>query len=232
MVAGALRPGMTDREKAIALWRLQTTHRFHASTGDAEVNDPVKVFNVYGYTTCGNDSICLAGLWKTAGFKVRPARCVGHCISQVNFDGRWNLLDGDMGPFYLLRDNATIAGEQDLVRDHDLLKRTHTHGILDPDSRADAEWSAALFVSEGEAGGRPQQRPRHDHEHGAAAATRRWCGAGATGCRSSTTAAPTSTDLGPRRAARADLQRPVGISPGLHPGSLAPRGRHGGKHPA
>jgi len=68
---------MTDREKAIALWQFQTTHRFHATTNDAEVNDPVKAFNVYGYTTCGDDSICLAGLWKTAGFKVRPARVVG-----------------------------------------------------------------------------------------------------------------------------------------------------------
>ncbi len=153
MVAGALRPGMTDREKAIALWWLQTTHRFHATTNDAEVNDPVKAINVYGYTTCGDDSICLAGLWRTAGFKVRPARVVGHCITQVSFDGRWNLLDGDMGPFYLLRDNVTLAGEEDLVRDHDLLKRTHTHGILDPDSRTAAEWSAALFVYEGAAGG-------------------------------------------------------------------------------
>ncbi len=153
LVTGALRPEMTDRDKAIALWRLQTTHRFHATTGDAEVNDPVKAFNVYGYTTCGDDSVCLAGLWRTAGFKVRPARVVGHCITQVHYDGRWNLLDGDMGPFYLLRDNVTIAGEQDLVRDHDLVKRTHTHGILDADSRAAAEWSAALFVYEGEAGG-------------------------------------------------------------------------------
>ncbi len=153
IVAGALRPGMSDREKAIALWRVQTTHRFHASTGDNEVNDPVKVFNVYGYTTCGNDSICLAGLWRAAGFPVRPARCVGHCISQVQFDGRWNLLDGDMGPFYLLRDNTTIASEQDLVRDHDLLKRTHTYGINDPDSRAAAEHAAALFLSESEGKG-------------------------------------------------------------------------------
>jgi hypothetical protein len=153
IVAGALRPEMTDREKAIALWHLQTTHRFHASTGDAEANDPVKVLNVYGYTTCGDDSICLAGLWRTAGFKVRPARVVGHCITQVRYDGRWNLLDGDMGPFYLLRDNATLADERDLVRDHDLVKRTHTHGILDADSRSDAEWSAALFVYEGQAGG-------------------------------------------------------------------------------
>src|SRR5262245_21818802 len=148
IVARAIRPGMTDREKAVALWRLQTTHRFHASSGDNEVNDPVKVFNVYGYTTCGNDSICLAGLWQAAGLTVRPARCPGHCISQAFFDGRWNLLDGDLGPFYLLRDNTTIAGEKDLVRDHDLLKRSHTRGLLDPDSRAEDEGTAALFLSE------------------------------------------------------------------------------------
>jgi acetyl esterase/lipase len=158
IVAGALRPGMTDREKAIALWRLQTTHRFHATTSDAEVNDPVKVFNVYGYTTCGDDSICLAGLWRTAGFKVRPARVVGHCITQVHYGGRWNLMDGDMGPFFLLRDNVTIAGEKDIVRDHDLVKRSHSHGILDRDSRADAEWSAALFVYEGDAEGNRNSR--------------------------------------------------------------------------
>jgi len=58
-----------------------------------------------------------------------------------------------MGPFYLLRDNATIASELDLVRDHDLLKRTHTYGINDPDSRAAAEGAAALFLSESEGKG-------------------------------------------------------------------------------
>lgn len=151
IVAGALRPGMTEREKALALWRLQTTHRFHASSGDNEVNDPVKVLNVYGYTTCGNDSICLAGLWKTAGFKVQPVHCVGHCISQVYYDGGWHAMDADQGPVYLLRDNTTIASEQDLVRDHDLLKRAHTAGILDPDNRSADERMAGIFVYEGQA---------------------------------------------------------------------------------
>ena len=79
----------------------------------------MKVFNVYGHNTCGNDSICLAGLWRKAGFKVAPARLVGHCVTQVFYDGSWHLLDGDMHSIYLLRDNETIAGEQDLVRDHD-----------------------------------------------------------------------------------------------------------------
>jgi len=32
-------------------------------------------------------------------------------------------MDGDMHSIYLLRDNETVAGEQDLVRDHDLIRR-------------------------------------------------------------------------------------------------------------
>ncbi|RPH39030.1 MAG: hypothetical protein EHM91_12965, partial [Planctomycetota bacterium] len=35
IVAGAVKPGMTDREKAIAIWRRQTAHRFHASAGES-----------------------------------------------------------------------------------------------------------------------------------------------------------------------------------------------------
>jgi hypothetical protein len=147
IVAGAVRPGMTDRERALSIWRRQTTHRFHAGAADAaEMHDPVKVLNVYGYDTCGDDSICLAGLWHAAGFPVSPGRLLGHRTSQVFYDGRWHLMDGDMGPVYLLRDNETVASEQDLVRDHDLVKRSHPHGILDPDRRTDSEEHAALFT--------------------------------------------------------------------------------------
>jgi hypothetical protein len=149
IVASAVKPGMTDREKAHALWFQEIRHRYHWAGDDNELGDPVKVFNVYGHNTCGNDSICLAGLWKRAGLKVTPARVVGHCVTQVYFDGRWNLFDGDMHSMYLLRDNHTVASEQDLVRDHDLVKRTHTQGILNLDRRATDEWQASIYVFEG-----------------------------------------------------------------------------------
>jgi hypothetical protein len=141
--------GMTDREKALALWFQEIRYRYHWGGDNNELGDPVKVFNVYGHNTCGNDSICLAGLWKQAGLKVTPARVVGHCVSQAFFDGRWNLFDGDMHSMYLLRDNRTIACEQDLVRDHDLIRRSHTQGILNPDSRAADEWESSIYVFEG-----------------------------------------------------------------------------------
>src|SRR5262249_16769901 len=73
---------------------------------------------------------------------------VGHCVSQCYFDNRWNLFDGDMHAMYLLRDSVTVASEQDLVRDHDLVKRSHTQGILNPDKRANDEWEASIYVCE------------------------------------------------------------------------------------
>jgi len=150
IVARAVRPGMSDKEKALALWWQEIQHRYHWGGDNSELSSPVKVFNVYGHNTCGNDSICLAGQWKVAGLKVAPARVVGHCVTQVFYDGGWHLFDGDMHSLYLLRDNETIAGEQDIVRDHDLVKRTHTQGILQPDRRAGDEWESSIYVFEGE----------------------------------------------------------------------------------
>jgi len=153
IAAAVLKPGMTDGEKARALWWQEVRHRFHLEGDNNELLDPVKVFNVYGYNTCGNDSICLAGLWRKAGLKVAPARLVGHCATQVFYDRAWHLLDGDMHAIYLLRDNETVAGEQELVRDHDLIRRTHTQGILQPDARAGDERESSIYVFEGDVTG-------------------------------------------------------------------------------
>ena len=123
IVSSAVSPGMTDADKAFALWFQEIQYRHHSPGDNGELGDPVKVFNVYGYNTCGNDSICLATLWREAGLKVAPARALGHCISQAFYDGGWHFYDGDMHSVYLFRDNQTVAGEQDIVRAHDLIKR-------------------------------------------------------------------------------------------------------------
>jgi hypothetical protein len=153
IVSRAITPGMPDAEKARALWWQEVRYRWHFEGDNNELLDPVKVFNTYGHNTCGNDSICMAGLWKKAGLRVAPARLVGHCACQVFYDGRWHLMDGDMQSIYLLRDNVTVAGEEDLVRDHDLIRRTHTQGILQPDRRAGDEWESSIYVFEGPASG-------------------------------------------------------------------------------
>ncbi len=149
VVAEVVRPDMSDREKALRLWWFQVNHRFHATTGDEENNDEIKVLNVYGYTLCGNDAEVLGHLFQAAGLRVRPGHPTGHCTTEVFWGGRWHLLDGDENIIVLLRDNHTLAGEEDIVRDHDLMKRTHTYGILRPDSRQTDEFSASLYTYEG-----------------------------------------------------------------------------------
>ncbi|MCX5670820.1 MAG: Ig domain-containing protein [Planctomycetota bacterium] len=153
IVAAAVTPGMTDAEKAFALWFQEIQHRHHSPGDNNELGDPVKVFNIYGYNTCGNDSISLATLWRAAGLKVAPARALGHCVSQAFYDNRWHFYDGDMHSVYLLRDNDTVAGEQDIVRDHDLVKRTHSQGILFPDTWWQPQGMPAMYFYVGEVTG-------------------------------------------------------------------------------
>jgi hypothetical protein len=72
-----LREGMTDREKALAAWR--TTVMFqHQDVPPREylhsedvVQDPIKVFNVYGYSFCSVACCDIGALARYAGLKVR-----------------------------------------------------------------------------------------------------------------------------------------------------------------
>src|SRR3954453_1704263 len=148
VVASVVKPGMSEGVEARALWHQQIQHRYHSSAGGEDLGDPVKVFNTYGLNPCGKDAMMMGGLWKQVGLKAAPVRLVGHAIAQVNYDGAWHLMDGDLDMIYLLRDNETLASDQQLARDHDLVKRTHTMGLLVEDSRARDEGTAAMFVSE------------------------------------------------------------------------------------
>ncbi|HEY7118299.1 MAG TPA: hypothetical protein VH475_17050, partial [Tepidisphaeraceae bacterium] len=149
----ALAPGMTDAEKAFAIWFQEIQYRHHSGGDNNELGDPVKLFNVYGYNTCGNDSICIGTLLKAVKLKAAPARALGHCISQAFYDNAWHFYDGDMHSVYLLRDNQTVAGEQDIVRDHDLVKRTHSQGILFPDTWWQGQGMPAMYCYVGDVKG-------------------------------------------------------------------------------
>lgn len=153
LVAAATSPDMSDADKAFSLWFQEIQYRHHSGGDNNELLDPVKVFNIYGYNTCGNDSIALASLWRTAGLNVAPAHALGHCISQAYYDGAWHFFDGDMHSVYLLRDNRTVASEQDIVRDHDLIKRTHSKGILMPDTWWDGQGMCAMYFYDGKTTG-------------------------------------------------------------------------------
>ena len=155
IIAHLITPEMDAAERARAIWEFARRHRYHRTTGDDEVKDTVKMLNAYGYTLCWDEAYTVANLWQQAGLKIRRGVPHGHCTTEVFFDGSYHLLDSDEHLLYLLRDNQTIASEEDLARDHDLVKRGHAYGILSPESRRTSEQAASLFVHTGpRAGGR------------------------------------------------------------------------------
>ena len=151
----------TERDKARAIWEFQRTHRFHACTWDGECNDAVKVYNIYGYTLCGNDAQVISDLWKAAGLKTRRGYPVGHCVAEAFYDGEYHLLDGDEHVICLRRDNETIASEAGVVRDHDLMKRTHTYSISAAENPETDQFSASLYGYEGERRGEHGGHTKH-----------------------------------------------------------------------
>lgn len=156
ILEGLITPGMSDRDKARVIWEFGRRHRYHSTTGDDEVKDTVKMLNVYGYTLCWDEAYTMANLWQAAGLPIRRGMPHGHCTTEVFYDEQFHLLDSDEHLLYLLRDNRTIASEQDLARDHDLVKRGHAYGILSQDDPQRDEQAASLFVHAGpRAGGRP-----------------------------------------------------------------------------
>lgn len=149
VVAEATKGYTTEADRARAIWEFLRRQRFHACTWDNECNDVLKVLNVYGYTLCGNEAHLINDLWKAAGLTPRRGYPVGHVVSEVFYDGDYHLLDSDEHVICLERDNKTIASCTEVVRDHDLIKRTHTYGIGQRENRKSDEFSASLYSYEG-----------------------------------------------------------------------------------
>jgi hypothetical protein len=75
------------RDKARAIWEWRRVHRFHATTGDLEVRDPVKLFNVYNLGLCGDVAAVLMELWRTAGLPSRRSYASNSLPTLCDYDG-------------------------------------------------------------------------------------------------------------------------------------------------
>jgi hypothetical protein len=129
--ASVIKPGMTDQEKAIAVWRTVTKYRHQASPpdeGSSSVHDPIKTFNVYGYGQCCCASSDIEGLARYIGMPARGRIINNHSVPEVWYDGAWHLLDSSL-MFYLVKPDGKIASVdemkqsiEDWLKDHPELK--------------------------------------------------------------------------------------------------------------
>ena len=133
ILAEAVGETTAPMEKAWSIWhfvRRNRTHWYPASDG-VEMHDVTKLFNVYGYGFCDDTATALECLWKRAGFEARCWDLKAHVVSEVKVDGRHRMLDADLGVFYPMHDNATVAGVEECAADRSLVERVSPPHIAD-----------------------------------------------------------------------------------------------------
>jgi hypothetical protein len=93
------KPGMTDSQRAAALWRAVVKYRHQTPPAneflarDSESHDPVKIFNVYGYCMCCCTSALIEALNRADGREVRGRILTGHSVPEVRYGDGWHMFD-------------------------------------------------------------------------------------------------------------------------------------------
>lgn len=116
-----LKDGMTDHEKALAAWRTAVMFQHQDNPPnehlhrEAVVQDPIKVFNVYGYGFCSMASGNVAALARHAGLKARGWGINAHSVPEVYYGGAWHLLDASLINYFPKPDGNLASVEEVLA---------------------------------------------------------------------------------------------------------------------
>ena len=145
-----IKPGMSDKEKALAVWKTvvayqhqnQPPKEFLHSPGD-NVVDPIKMFNVYGYSYCSVHAAHVAALARAVGLKSQNRSIVRHNVAEVFFDGQWRLLDASLVN-YFLKPDGSIASVDEIIAATGEFYHKHPHLKNNPTGldqfRKDGKW--------------------------------------------------------------------------------------------
>ena len=131
-----IRDDMTGEQKAIALWQSIVKFRHVDSPpqeflqNEADVHDPIKIFNVYGYGMCCCASACDEALARHIGMEARGWTIPGHSISEIRYDGAWHHMDSER-IYYFRKADGTIASVEDIVAAVTAWGREHPDVVKD-----------------------------------------------------------------------------------------------------
>jgi hypothetical protein len=124
MVASLVRQGMTDREKALAVYnyvrRTMFHYRYLTSYGGGGTMD---LINGVGYCLCTPTAGTQARLCSLAGLKGRVLSTPGHGSVSVFYDGRWHWMDAFLGGCVWNKKRTAIASLSEINADPALLRR-------------------------------------------------------------------------------------------------------------
>lgn len=114
-----LREGMTEEQKALAVWRSVVMHRYQDSPPieflhEGCVHDAIKVFNVYGYGMCCCASANIEQLARAAGLEARGWAIRAHSVPEVFYNNGWHMFDASLIN-YFPKPDGSIASVAELV---------------------------------------------------------------------------------------------------------------------
>ncbi|HWE28641.1 MAG TPA: hypothetical protein VHB97_11595, partial [Polyangia bacterium] len=112
--------GMTDAQKAQAIWRSVVAFRhqdepareFIEST--THPHDPIRLFNVYGYSQCDCAASAIAALGRSVGLDARVRSLTDHVVAELSWSGAWHMLDAAYIDWFPSPD-GTLASVDDLT---------------------------------------------------------------------------------------------------------------------
>lgn len=137
IVADVCRPGMSDEQKAIAIYEFVRRVLFHyeqrAEKNDAGYDlDAIRLINTYGYSFCTQQMLVLVTLWRQAGIDSQFWGVPGHSTAQASYGGKEHWFDPLIGGFAFSPKDKTVASLQEIAADPTVLTRAAAEGRASP----------------------------------------------------------------------------------------------------
>lgn len=113
-----LKDGMSDKDKGIAIWESVVAHQYqdappveYLQVGLC-VKDPLKIWNVYGYSLCSVASAEIQSLARYCGMKARGYGLNNHVVAEVYWGDAWHMLDASLVNYFPKADGELASVEE------------------------------------------------------------------------------------------------------------------------
>lgn len=79
-----------------------------------DLSDPIRQYNDYGYAMCSTISAINCSIWDYMGLKAKYWDIHVHTVAEVQFDGKFHMMDNSLSALYTLCDGKTLAGVEEI----------------------------------------------------------------------------------------------------------------------
>ncbi|MFB3892821.1 MAG: hypothetical protein ACE15C_12440 [Phycisphaerae bacterium] len=147
--AWAIKEGMSDKDKALAVFKTEVMFQmadappYEFLQRENAVLDPIKMFNVYGYTLCSVSAANMACLGRYAGLKARNLTIQNHVVPEFFYDNAWHMLDGDLIEYFPKADGSLASVQEIADAIQAWLKENPDFSVAPKDKQARYKWMNA-----------------------------------------------------------------------------------------